>query len=235
MIPRSLIALAASCWLLPAAALTPRPDRDDAEYLELASRYTGSFRLSEAGGEGVLINSRWVLTAAHRAQELKDRKTQRLRIGKSEHRIAGYYIHPKFMPDQPNDIALILLSTPALDVTPTPIYFGADELNKAVAIVGHGGGKARAGLNTVDTASELTLGVRVKTGDERSDLQGIATVDETGAPAFLETPDGIFVAGILSTFRPGNWEIYSRASAFSDWIMETMLGVARAEAEALMK
>jgi hypothetical protein len=220
---------------MPAAALLIRTDRDDAEYLELASRYPACVRLSEDGGEGVLINSRWVLTAAHRAQELREKKAGKLRIGASEHRISAYYIHPKFAPGQPNDIALILLSTPVTDVLPTPIYTGTGELRSAVAIVGHGGGKARAGINTVDTASKLTLGVRVKSGDERSDLQGATTPDETGAPAFIETPHGIFVAGILSTFQPGNWEIYSRASGFGDWIQETMLEVARAEAEALMK
>lgn len=221
--------MAASCWLLPAAALTIRPDRDDAEYLELASRYTASVRLSEAGGEGVLINPRWVLTTAHRAKELQDRKAKTLRIGGSEHRISAYHLHPK------GDIALVLLAKPALDVKPIPIYRGADELNKAVAIVGHGGGKARAGINTVDTVSDLTFGVRVKSGDDRSDLQGAATPDETGAPAFIEISGEIFVAGILSTLQPADLETYARASAFSGWIMDTMLEVARVEAEELMK
>ena len=220
--------MAASCWLLPAAALTIRPDRDDAEYLELASRYSSSVRLSEAGGEGVLINPRWVLTAAHRAKELQARKTQTLRVGASEYRISAYHLHPK------SDIALVLLAKPALGVPPTPIYMGAEELNKAVAIVGHGGGKARAGINTVDTVSELTFVVRVKSGDDRSDLQGAAAPDETGAPAFVEISGDILVAGILSTLQPGE-EIYARASAFSTWIQDTMLEVARQEAEDLMK
>lgn len=235
MIRTSLLALAASCWLLPAAALTIRPDRDDAEYLELASRYGSSVRLSEAGGEGVLINSRWVLTAAHRAKELQDRKTRTLRIGAGDYRISAYYLHPKFEPGQSNDIALILLAKPALDVKATPIYTGADELKKAVAIAGHGGGKARAGINTVDTVSPLTLGVQVKSGDERSDLQGAASPDETGAPAFIEVSGEIFVAGVLSTLQADSWETYARASAFSGWIQDTMLEVARQEAEDLMK
>ena len=56
-----LVSLAAA---LPCAAILIRPDRDDAEYLELALRYVSSLALGPSGGEGVLIAPRWVLTAA---------------------------------------------------------------------------------------------------------------------------------------------------------------------------
>jgi hypothetical protein len=43
------------CLAQPAAALLIRPDRDDSEYVELASRYSSSVLLNAPDGEGVLI------------------------------------------------------------------------------------------------------------------------------------------------------------------------------------
>ena len=42
--------------MLPAAALVIRPDRDDSEYLELATRYTSSIALGASAGEGVFLD-----------------------------------------------------------------------------------------------------------------------------------------------------------------------------------
>ena len=66
--------LAAALAAQPAGALLIRPDRDDAEYLELATRYTSSVLLEAPDGEGVLIAPRWVLTAAHMAKALQEMK-----------------------------------------------------------------------------------------------------------------------------------------------------------------
>ena len=70
MVLRSLLALCASCLALPAGAILIRPDRDDSEYLELATRYSSSVLLNAPDGEGVLIAPRYVLTAAHMARAL---------------------------------------------------------------------------------------------------------------------------------------------------------------------
>ena len=48
---RSCVLAAALFAALPAAGLVIRADRDDAEYLELASRYTSSVPLSAPQGE----------------------------------------------------------------------------------------------------------------------------------------------------------------------------------------
>ena len=45
----------------PAAALHTRPDREDAEYRELASKYSSSIALAETASEAVLIAPRWLL------------------------------------------------------------------------------------------------------------------------------------------------------------------------------
>ncbi len=233
MIPRSFIALAACCWALPAAALLTRPDRDDAEYLELASRYTSSIPLGASAGEGVLLNTRWILTAAHRARPLRDASARRLLIGKDTYDVADVFVHPDWKGGADNDIALVLLKKDVAGFEPTPIYRDGDETGKTVVIAGHGGGKKRASINTVDRVTPLTLGLHVKPLDDASDLQGQATAAETGGPAYIEAGGEILVAGILHGVDAG-WETHARVSAFASWIESTMLEVARKEADTLM-
>ena len=230
---RSFIAWAAACSALPAAALLIRPDRDDAEYLELASRYTSSIALGASAGEGVLLNRRWILTAAHRARALRDPSAAKIVIGKASYDVAEVFLHPAWKGGVENDIALVRLKQEVAGVEPTPMYRGTDEAGKSVAIVGHGGGKKRAAINTVDRVAPLTLGLSVKPLDDASDLQGEATPAETGGPAFVEVGQEIFVAGILHGVAD-KWETHARVSAFAPWIESTMLEVARKEADALM-
>jgi Trypsin len=222
--PRSIIASAALCCALPAAALLTRPDRDDAEYLELASRYPAAITLGAPGGEGVLLNPRWILTAAHRARALAAAKPAE---------VASVFVHPGWKGGADNDIGLVLLKREMPGVEPTPVYRFDDENGKTVVIAGHGGGRKRASINTVDRVTPLTFGLRIKPLDDASDLQGALTATETGAPAFIEAGGNIRVAGIAHGSADG-WETYARVSAFNPWIEATMLEVARKEAEELM-
>ena len=244
---RLLAAAAALPLAFPAAAILIRADRDDAEYLELATRYTSSVPLSAPGGEGVLIAPRWVLTAAHRARALREMQTiPKLDIAGRAHEVQSIVIHPDWKAGEANDIALILLRRDVTAIQPTPVYRLADEAGKPVVIVGHGPSgkigektrtedrKRRASVNTVDRVAPLTLGLRVKSGDDASDLQGAATPGDSGAPAFIETPAGLWVAGIAHGTE-GEWETYARVSAFAPWIEATMLEVAAQEAEALLE
>jgi secreted trypsin-like serine protease len=267
--------MAACCWALPAAALLTRPDRDDAEYLELATRYSSCVPLNApAGGEGVLIASRWVLTAAHMAKTVGDIKPPpvidaptystpkpkaAIAVGSRYYEVEKVFIHPDWKQDgDDSDIALILLKTAVPDVKPTPAYKDQDEQGKTVVIVGHGltgkigskpqpkaqwDRKQRAGINTIDRVGAITLGMRIKAADEASDLQAAAAPGDSGAPAFIETPEGLFVAGIGYATEDngdgiignaGDWETYARVSAFYSWIEKTMLGVAREDAEKLL-
>jgi hypothetical protein len=219
--------------MLPAAALLTRPDRDDAEYLELASRYTSSIPLGARAGEGVLLNHRWILTAAHRARAMHDASARRLLIGRDSYDVADVFIHPGWKGGADNDIALVVLKKDVAGIVPTPIYRADDEPGRTVVIVGHGGGKKRASVNTVDRVTPLTLGLHVKPLDDASDLQGQATAQETGGPAFIDAHGEILVAGILHGVA-GGWETHARVSAFAGWIESTMLEFARKEADALM-
>ena len=218
MISRCLLAWCACLFASHAAALLTRPDRDDAEYLELASRYTSSVRLSAPAGEGVLIAPRWVLTSAANTKAS-------LRIGTRE-----YAVQSTFTEGQ-SGIALLLLREPVADVEPTPIYRERDEAGKGVVITGHGGdGRKRAGINVVEGLAARSFVLRAKKGDEASDLQGTLTPAEIGAPAYIEDSErDLFIAGVATAVADGR-ETYTRVSALAEWIDETMFKAATAEA-----
>src|SRR3981081_2021684 len=112
----------------PACALLIRADRDDAEYLELATRYTSSLLLNAPDGEGVLIAPRWVLTAAHMAKALQEMKAlPKLRFGERDYEIQSMFPHPDWKKGGHSDVALILLRQPVRGVEPTLLYRGTDE------------------------------------------------------------------------------------------------------------
>ena len=222
---------------LPAHGIQIRPDRDDAEYLELATRYPSSVALNAPqGAEGVLIAPRWILTSAGRAKALRDsQRASRIRVGDDEHEIEAFFLHPDWKGAGANDVGLVLLRKGMRGVEPTVLYRANDESGKAVAIVGHAGAdrRKRASINTVDWVEPRTLALRVKPLDDASDLQGTATEGDLGGPLFVESPAGIFVAGILSSIA-GEWETYARVSAFVPWIEAVMLDVATKEMNARM-
>lgn len=213
------------CASLPANALLTRADRDDAEYLELATRYTAAITLGAQGGEAVVIHPLWILTTADHAKSLQQ-PDARVAFGSRTYRVQSVHVHPRARAGQPENLALVRLRDAVKDVTPAPLYRGSDEAGKGVVFVGHGRGQARGAINTVDRVSPLTLSVQIKQGDEASDLQGVLVPGEEGAPAFIETPEGIFAAGLYH----GDvtvWNLFSRLSAFVPWVEAEMVGSER--------
>ncbi len=246
----AMAALATLAAALPARAVLTRADRDDEEYVELATKYPAAVSLGASGGAGVLIGERWILTAARRASTL--RAKEKLVVAGAAHEIQEVFLHPDWKAGAGPDIALVLLRSAALGADTAPPYRLPDEAGQTVRIVGMGGtgrigtaggkpdGKTRAAINTVDRVTAATLGLRLKGPDEASDLQGALGPGDIGAPAFLEVGDRIFVAGIASgtedTNRDGiagsvgDWETYTRVSAFAAWIDRTAADAMAAEA-----
>lgn len=241
VIMRSIAFLAALLAAPPAQALLIRADRDDAEYVELATRYPSSIELAPAI-EGVLIAPRWVLTSAQAAVLLQGAKARpSLEIGGPRNAIKATFIHPDWRQGIDADLALVLLQEAVTGIEPTPISRDRDEIDEIVRIAGHGetgrlgdkarkrDGKKRGAINTVDRVTPLTLRLRLKPADEASDLQGAATPGEHGAPAFMEISRRISVAGIFSA-NDGDWQVFARVSSFAQWIDDTMYRAAVEEA-----
>jgi len=233
----SLLAWAACSFALPAAAILIRPDRDDSEYLELATHYSSSVRLKEPAGEGVLVAARWILTTAASARKLQESKVKRIAVGSSEGEIVKIELH--------EGLGLIALKSDVKGVPFTPVYRGGGEGGQTVIVASRGAtgkigssgtssdGKARASINTIENVTTSSFQMRIKPAADASDLQGALAPSDLGAAAYLRTSAGMMVAGLaLST--DGTVETYARLSAYSNWIDAAMLKLADQEMEALL-
>ncbi len=242
---RWLLALAACFAASPACALLIRADRDDSEYLELATRYVSALWIEPAEAGAVLIAPEWILThgsAAERLDRIQPRP--RLRIGAREHEIEGVFVSPN------KRLGLVHLKSAVKGVAPSPIYKAHDEGGKALIVVSRGATgtigeaarredkRSRAGVNTVDALSEILLVSNVKPPDEASDLQASAIAEDRGSPAYIENQDGVFVAGIAmpegGAARVGESNHFVRVSTRSAWIERTMREVANQELKSLL-
>lgn len=238
---RSILLLATLLAALPASALLTRADREDAEYLELATRYPAAIAIAP-GVEGALIAPRWLLTSAGAATLLLGAKSRMpLVIGGKRIEIQSTHTHPQWDMGRGNDIALVFLREPVAAVEPVPASHDRDEVDEVIFVVAHGetgrigeaarrhDGRKRAAINTVDAVTPTTLRVRLKSAEEASDLQGGPAPGERGAPAFLERLGKTSVAGIYSVTE-GDWQVFTRVSAYSGWIEETMFRAGAEEA-----
>jgi hypothetical protein len=232
---RIALVLAAAAAVLPAPAIVIRADRDDAEYLEMASKYTSSVAIGiPGGGEGVLISPRWVLTSAQVGSALRSMKSMpTLIFDGRRYDIEEVLVYPRWRAGTPSsDIALVYLRKTVRGVKPTPVYKTDDEGGQAVVIVGHGGdGKARAAINTIDRVSPKVLTLVVKKADEASDLQGSLSPGDGGGPAYIQEKDDLFVAGVAIGPDPNDpkAQLYTRVSAFVPWIQKALDKAAKEE------
>lgn len=209
--------MAAMAVAWPAAALLIRPDRDDAEYRELASRYPSSIALGASAGDAVLIAPRWLLTGGRQAQALKS--TRAVNVSGARYEVQSVHLHPS------NAVALVLLRSAVGALEPSRIYRANDERGKAAAVAARG----RAFINTIDRVERDTLALRLKKLDEASDLQGALVPDELGAPLYVEVDGEPLVAGV-STDAGKEWQVYARISSYAGWIDDTMFAAGVAEA-----
>ena len=208
---------------LPAAAMHMRPDREEAEYLELATRYTASLVLGTPSVEVVLVAPRWALTSAGNATALARGK-----------QVAAHHVR--------GELGLVMLKEPMKGVAPIAPYRGGDEDGKTIVIAAHApDGRARAAINTIEAMQPERFRLRVKALDDASDLQGAIGAEELGSAAYIQVDGALFVAGIavgvsgdVVRGNVGDWASYARVSAFAGWIDAVLLEAARAEADALL-
>jgi hypothetical protein len=238
---RSILLLTCLLMAFPAEAILIRPDRDDAEYVELATRFPAAV-LVAPGVEGVLFAPRWVLTSAHSATMLLGAKLRPpLVIGGKPNAILQTFIHPEWKQGTTADLALVLLRDPVTTIEPAQLSGERDEVDEVIFIVGHGetgrlgqsarsaDGKKRAAINTIDRVMPATLAMRIKPADTASDLQGAAAANERGAPALAEVMGKPNVFGLYSADE-GLWQVFVRVSTYTQWINETMFRGAVEEA-----
>lgn len=242
-------------FLISAAAnpIITRHDRDDAAYLELGVQFEqvlAHMNLETPGnppdGEGTLIATSWVLTAAHVGVEVEPGHL--LTIAGNEFETDTTYVHPEWDDGASDDIALIKLRKPVDGADPAKLYPFSDEVGMVVTVVGRGDsgtgetgpsgndGRLRGATNKVDGANDHLLWWRFDAPDDdtgnATELEGISGPGDSGGPAFAERDGVRYLLGVSSTQSTratagkegvyGVTEYYVRVSSYLDWIEETI-------------
>jgi hypothetical protein len=224
-----------------ASAIITRHDVDDSEYVVDDGDYPALVDLFEPGDcLGTLIHESYLLTVAHCAEDM--RASQTLQVGDHSVGITDIIEHPDYN-GWKYDIALIQLDEPVTDVTPYPLYRDTDEEGQTLILLGrgvHGTGiegepgatddaKLRRATNVVTwaTAQWIEVNFEEPGGDGITDMEGVGASGDSGGPAFIETEDGLAIAGLnswgdstppIEIGQYGAQDYSTRVSQYLDWI-----------------
>jgi len=260
-----------------ASAVVIRDDVPDLQYRMAASEFPA---LADMPGEGhgVLIAPQWVLTAAHAVD--RQHAVDVVVVGGAPRAVRHVLIHPGFKkPPQvmidsalasgdwepffefmatSDDLALIQLAAPVLDVKPAQIYDG-NALGKVVRIMGRGATGTgvtghqlyaaqrtdlRHGYNKISLSEGRWIGYSFDKPPNALPLEASTGSGDSGGPILIEVGDEWRVAGIMAWKRgvvtgtelhPGKYgeTVYGvRLRNYADWI-ERSIADGRTSANAL--
>lgn len=249
-----------------AGAVVIRHDVDSAAYLASPSEFPALVDMPREA-HGVLIAPQWVVTAAHTIPH----GLTEVGLNGLARKVERVVIHPGYqkLPDslvaeaiksgdasaamrfqaRNNDIALIKLAEPALDVEPATLYQGKRELGQVAMLLGKGAfgtGKdgqdpqsaqrtvLRRAYNRITSVDETWLGYVFDQGTSALPLEGMGGGGDSGGPVLLKSRGGWQLAGLnawklvegnAAAFRPGVYGQMSyavRLSGYARWIDHVM-------------
>ncbi len=212
-----------SAFTLPSAdAIVRRHDVADQQYLDFGTQFPNVGRLTSATsfGSGVLVASRWVLTAAHLTTP------NQFALDDGLYTVEEFHRHPDWTGTvtDGNDLALARLSAPVGGIAPADWYTGGNEVGSVGVSVGFGntgpgltgdqsgtGGTRRAAENTIEELGSGSPFTPPRPPDDTLEylfnepgdagvrpLEGSAARGDSGGPVFIDFGDGYVVAGIHS-------------------------------------
>jgi len=219
------------------------PSISDSKYLEYSKDFKCVYKICGTYKDGtlfcasaVVIDSHWVLTAAHVVQN-----TKICLIHKEEkaHVVSEIFIHPDFKDEGfgNSDIALCYVEEDiGLEFYPK-LYENNDEVNKVCSISGYGltgtfltgaiksDGNQRAGSNHIDEIQNdlLICTASTRTSKKRSSLEFLIGSGDSGGGLFIDGKlAGINSCVLAADRKPdstyGDEAGHTRVSKFVDWI-----------------
>jgi hypothetical protein len=207
---------------LTAEAIVRRHDVADQLYLDFGAQFPSVGRLTSATGlgSGVLISSRWVLSAAHLSTPTQ------FAVGDGLYTVEEFIRHPDWdgSVTNGNDLALARLSGSVTDVAPSVWYTGSNEIGQIGVSVGFGNtgtgltgqqsgtaGIRRAAENSIESLGSGSPFTPPRPPDDTLEylfnepgdtnvlpLEGMAAQGDSGGPVFIDFGDGYRIAGIHS-------------------------------------
>ncbi|MBA8683060.1 trypsin-like serine protease [Stenotrophomonas tumulicola] len=256
-----------------ASAIVIRDDVDDSEYRVPASEFPALVDMP-GEGHGVLIAPQWVITAAHTIP-LHSKLTRITVDGKPRdvERVvvhAGYKALPQELIDQAmasgeamlivvflastDDIALVKLAEPVMDIAPVALYEGSVQPGQIIKIIGKGatgngatgyslGGPNRTELrrayNEVTSSYDRWFCYRFDEPSAALPLEGALANGDSGSPVLVEVGNEWLLSGVASwkvveghvlTAKYGRYGQVAcnvRLSHYADWIESVMSGQAQ--------
>ncbi len=252
-----LLVCLVSLFVLQSYGIVIRHDVAPRDYALRTSEFSQVFYIELQNQRKVcgatLISNRWALTAAHCVSETSlgsviERGGEfQVEIANVSRSIDRVMLHPDFISLNTREVDLALLGFTQEVNYPTPISVNieADELGEIVTIVGWG----YFGLGTTgrqyDDGTKRQAKNRITRADQRLfsffddprqlnsaalPLEGTLSLGDSGGPAFLETSEGLVLAGVSvgqiegpdfseeTQGRYGSVAVYERVSLHIDWI-----------------
>ncbi len=243
--------------LLPvagAAAIVVRHDLPAAASLVYAreAQFAGVAALVTSDGQrgtGTLVGDRWILTAAHVADDAPGNDWIVV-FGSRFHDVAEVVIHPDWTGDldDGHDVALMRLVEPIAHIAAVDLFRGEDEPGMPVSVAGYGWtGTGREGIRTADDRRRAATNVIADHVDDcmilrfddpesgrATEREGIAAYSDSGGPVLVHTKGGWKLAGVHSFVMDlnangvladyGDAEGATRVAPYLDWIDEVLGG-----------
>jgi hypothetical protein len=221
-------------------AIVIRHDKEDLKYQQLAKQYKNSITYND-GCVGTVIDSIWVLTAAHCVSKHEQRPFFIEHL-ETSYPVEFISVHPKNNFDTNDyDMALLRVKWPMKEAKIALLYPFSDEAGQQVTFVGNGdfgnGIKGitntqpilRAAQNTITKTSQSQISFVFNNPESALELEGISGPHDSGGPAFIEKQGKLYIAGVSSWQSNkgkegvyGVGEHYARVSTLRQWIENTI-------------
>lgn len=190
-------------------------------------------------GGGTLIAPQYVVTAAHLVDG-KDLDSLTFSVGLTSYGLDEVHVHPGFSwdflgTDDGNDIAILKLNRPVVDVQPVALWDGELFTGDSLTLVGFGPhpgddgfGTKRSGTTPVDGLTRNLVTWTYDGADEATTVPG-----DSGSPQFLAINGTDYIASLASggthqALSLGDFAYNTRVGAYASWITEITSGAVEA-------